>query len=186
MPAKDRHGKTAQDYRSALVAELDAVPDYRRRKPRRFPLLLVWLLVPIALLWLNWPWVQRWLHPASVTKPPLEVAEVQTPAPSPPPSAPAPRQAIAAPQSLDACLKQGNVVDEEVLRCRYGAMPRAQETASAPQGMVSAAYLAQYRAERDLARVRPSSPLSFSDSHLVPKWSGSGSYFGIEGFTSQL
>ncbi|WP_295514285.1 hypothetical protein [uncultured Pseudomonas sp.] len=54
MPAKDRHGKTAQDYRSALITELDAVPDYRRRKPRRSPLLLVWLLVPIALLWLNW------------------------------------------------------------------------------------------------------------------------------------
>ncbi|KTT28044.1 hypothetical protein NS201_21890 [Pseudomonas oryzihabitans] len=54
MPAKDRHGKTAQDYRSALIAELDAVPDYRRRKPRHSPLLLIWLLVPVALLWLNW------------------------------------------------------------------------------------------------------------------------------------
>lgn len=78
MPAKDRHGKTAQDYRSALIAELYAVPDYRRRKPRRSPLLLVWLLVPIALLWLNWPWVQRWLHPASVAEQPFKVAEVDS------------------------------------------------------------------------------------------------------------
>lgn len=177
MPPKDRHGKTAQDYRAALIAELDAVPDYRRRrKAQRSPLLFVWLLVPVALLWLNWPWVQRWLHPALVAEPPFEVAESQTPAPPPVPSAPAPRQAIAVPQPLDACLKQGNVVDEEVLRCRYGAVPRAQEPASAPQGMVSAAYLAQYKAGRELAPAHTSSSPSFTESHVVPKWDGSGSY----------
>lgn len=152
MPPKDRHGKTAQDYRAALIAELDAVPDYRRRrKAQRSPLLFVWLLVPVALLWLNWPGVQRWLHPTPVAEPSVEVAESQIPAPPPVPSAPAPRQAIAAPQPLDACLKQGNVVDEEVLRCRYGAVPRAQEPASAAQGMVSSAYLAKYKTERGLA-----------------------------------
>lgn len=177
MPLKDRHCKTAQDYRAALIAELDAVPDYhRRRKAQRSSLLFVWLLVPVALLWLNWPWVQRWLHPALVAEPPFEVAESQTPAPPPVPSAPAPRQAIAVPQPLDACLKQGNVVDEEVLRCRYGAVPRAQEPASAPQGMVSAAYLAQYKTERELAPVRTSSSSAFSESHWVRKWDGSGSY----------
>jgi len=178
MPAKDHHGKTAQDYRNALIAELDAVPSYRRRKPRRSPLLLIWLLVPLALLWLNWPWVQRWLHPAPVAEPSLDVSEIQ--APTPPPStalpAPEPRQAIAAPRSLDACLKQGNVVDEEVLRCRYGAVPRAQELATAPQGMVSAAYLAQYKADQELAPIRTSSSSSFSESHWVRKWDGSGSY----------
>ncbi|WP_156522330.1 hypothetical protein [Pseudomonas oryzihabitans] len=36
MPPKDRHGKTAQDYRAALIAELDAVPDYCRRKTQPF------------------------------------------------------------------------------------------------------------------------------------------------------
>ncbi|MFT0182603.1 hypothetical protein ACMSIO_19460 [Pseudomonas benzopyrenica] len=178
MPPKDRHGKTAQNYRAALIAELDAVPDYRRRrKAQRSPLLLVWLLVPVALLWLNWPWVQRWLHPAPVAEAPVEVAEFQPPPSPPTPSAAAPRQAIAAPQQpLDACLKQGNVVDEEVLRCRYGAVPRAQESASAPQGMVSAAYLAQYKAGRELAPMSTSSSPSFTESHVVPKWDGSGSY----------
>lgn len=177
MPPKDRHGKTAQDYRAALVAELDAVPDcHRRRKAQRSPLLVVWLLVPVALLWLNWPGVERWLHPAPVVEPSIEVAESQTPAPPPVPSAPAPRQAIAAPQPLDACLKQGNAVDEEVLRCRYGAVRRAQESALAPQGMVSAAYLAQYKAGRELAPVHTSFSPSFSESHWVPKWDGSGSY----------
>lgn len=181
MPPKDRHGKTAQDYRTALIAELDAVPDYRRRrKAQRSPLLFVWLLVPVALLWLNWPWVQRWLHPAPVVEVPVEVAEFQPPpSPPPPPSAAAPRQAIAVPQPLDACLKQGNIVDEEVLRCRYGAVPRAQEPASAPQGMVSAAYLAQYKAGRELAPVRTSSSPSFTESHVVPKWDGSGSYLAV-------
>lgn len=177
MPPKDRHGKTEHDYRSALIAELDAVPDYRRRrKAQRSPLLFVWLLVPVALLWLNWPWVQHWQHPAPVVEAPVEVAEFQPP-PSPPiPSAAAPRQAIAAPQPLDACLKQGNVVDEEVLRCRYGAVPRAQEPASAPQGMVSKAYLTQYKAERELAPVHTSSSSAFSESHWVRKWDGGGSY----------
>lgn len=177
MPPKDRHGKTAQDYRAALIAELDAVPDYhRRRKAQRSPLLFVWLLVPIALLWLNWPGVQRWLHPAPVAEPSVEVAESQTPAPPPVSSAPVPRQVIATSQPLDACLKQGNVVDEDVLRCRYGAVPRAQEPTSAPQGMVSAAYLAQYKAGRELAPVHTSSSPSFSESHWVRKWDGSGSY----------
>lgn len=51
MPPKDRHGKIAQDYRAALIAEPDAVPDYRRRrKAQRSSLLFVWLLVPVALL----------------------------------------------------------------------------------------------------------------------------------------
>lgn len=177
MPPKDRHDKTAQDYRAALIAELDAVPDYhRRRKAQRSPLLFVWLLVPVALLWLNWPWVQHWLHPAPVAEPSVEVAESQTPAHSPVPSAPAPRQAIATPQPLDACIKQGNVVDEEVVRCRYGAVPRAQEPASVSQGMVSAAYLAQYKAGRELAPLHTSSSPSFSESHWVRKWDGSGSY----------
>jgi len=176
MPAKDRHGKTAQDYRSALIAELDVVPEYRRRKPRPSPLLLIWLLVPLALLWLNWPWVQRWVHRAPVAEPSVEVAESQTPAPPPVPAVAAPSQAIVPPQPLDACLKQGNVVDEEVLRCRYGAVPRAQESASAPQGMVSAAYLAQYKAGRELAPVRTSSSPSFTESQVVPKWDGNGSY----------
>ncbi|MDR6679049.1 hypothetical protein [Pseudomonas oryzihabitans] len=151
MPAKDRHGKTAQDYRSALIAELDAVPAYHLRKARRSPLLLIWLLVPAALLWLNWPWVQRWLHPVPVAEPSVEIVEIQTPAPPLVPAAAAPRQAIVAPQPLDVCLKQGNVVDEEVLRCRYGAVAHAQEPALAPQGMVSAAYLAKYKAGRELA-----------------------------------
>lgn len=182
MSPKDRHGKTAQDYRAALIAELDAVPHYRRRrKAQRSPLLFVWLLVPVALLWLNWPWVQRWLHSAPVAEPPFEVAESQTSAPPPVPSAPAPRQAIAVPQPLDACLKKGNVVDEEVLRCRYGAVPRAQEPASAPQGMVSAAYLAQYKAGGELAPVRTAFSPSSTESHVVPKWDGSGSYLATWG-----
>lgn len=177
MPPKDRHGNIAQDYRAALIAELDAVPDYRRhRKAQRSPLLFVWLLVPVALLWLNWPWVQRWLHPTSVAEPSVEVTESQTPAPPPVPSTPTPRQAIATPQPLDACLKQGNVVDEEVLRCRYGAVPRAQEPASAQRGMVSTAYLAQYKARRELAPVHTSSSPSFTESRVVPKWDGNGSY----------
>ncbi|WP_278438862.1 hypothetical protein [Pseudomonas oryzihabitans] len=114
MPSKDSHGKTAQDYRAALIADLDAVPDYRRRrKAQRSPLLFVWLLVPVALLWLNRQWVQRWLHPAFVRGLPPEFIEVQTPAPSPPLSAPVHHETIAASQPLDVCLKQINFVNKE-------------------------------------------------------------------------
>jgi len=71
MPPKDRHGKNAQDYRAALIAELDAVPDYRRRrKAQRSPLLFVWLPVPLpsSVVWLGWLWVWRWPHPNALAE----------------------------------------------------------------------------------------------------------------------
>lgn len=65
------------------------------------------------------------------------------------------------------------------MRCHYGAVPRAQELASAPRGMVSAAYLTQYKAGRELTPVRTSSSFSFSESHWVPKSDGSGSCLAV-------
>lgn len=50
MPAKDRHGKTAQDYRNTLIAEFDNVLDYYFRRKARHPPLL---RLHFALLWLN-------------------------------------------------------------------------------------------------------------------------------------
>lgn len=51
MPPKDRHGKTAQDYRAALIAELDAVPDYRKPQRSNLPVIRP---QPQAQIWLNW------------------------------------------------------------------------------------------------------------------------------------
>ena len=48
------------------------------------------------------------------------------------------------PLPLNDCIKDANVIDESVVRCRYGELPVAQEDPAEqaePQGMVSAAYL---------------------------------------------
>ncbi|WP_323149182.1 hypothetical protein [Pseudomonas oryzihabitans] len=79
MPPKYRHGKTAQDYRAALIEELDAVPGYRRCKSRPSLLLLIWLLVPVALLLLNWLWLQRWLHSVSVAELSFKLSKTHAP-----------------------------------------------------------------------------------------------------------
>lgn len=42
--------------------------------------------------------------------------------------------------------------------------------------MVSAAYLAQYKADRELAPVRNSFSSSFTESQVVTTWDGMGSY----------
>lgn len=54
MPPTDRHGKTAQDYRSALIAELFIVPAYRRHMPRRSSPIAIGLLKTSILLSLDW------------------------------------------------------------------------------------------------------------------------------------
>jgi len=51
------------------------------------------------------------------------------------------------PQALNDCIKPGNVIDESVVACRYGQLPRPNANPNA-QGMVSAEYLAQYEADK--------------------------------------
>ncbi len=57
----------------------------------------------------------------------------------PPPSA----------QPLDECMKNGNVIDENVLNCRFGQVPRPAEREPA-KGMVSSSYMADFKS--DLSR----------------------------------
>lgn len=47
---------------------------------------------------------------------------------------------------LDACMKNGNVIDENVLNCRFGQIPRPAEREQA-KGMVSSSYMANYKSE---------------------------------------
>lgn len=57
------------------------------------------------------------------------------------------------PDTLDQCMGSDKLIDENVVRCRYGELPRSAPQAAKPQGMVSDEYLAQYRSERqDTAR----------------------------------
>ncbi len=50
---------------------------------------------------------------------------------------------------LDACIKNGNVIDENVLNCRFGQVPRPSEREPA-KGMVSSSYMANFKS--DIAR----------------------------------
>lgn len=49
-------------------------------------------------------------------------------------------------QPLDECMKNGNVIDENVLNCRFGQVPKATEREPA-KGMVSANYMANFKSE---------------------------------------
>jgi hypothetical protein len=65
-------------------------------------------------------------------------------------------------QPLDECLKNGNVIDERVLNCRFGQVPRASDPQPA-KGMVSAGYMADFKS--DLARAnteRPGKPFTLA------------------------
>jgi hypothetical protein len=58
-------------------------------------------------------------------------------------------------QPLDECMKNGNVIDENVLNCRFGQVPRAAEREPA-KGMVSSSYMANYKS--DTARTHTERP----------------------------
>lgn len=69
------------------------------------------------------------------------------------------------------------VVDEQVLRCRFGAVPRPQTEAEQSHGMVSAAYMANYVAERNIRPHMGSSDRQVgSESHWISGWDGNGRY----------
>lgn len=48
-------------------------------------------------------------------------------------------------KALDDCLKDGNVIDRDVINCRFGEGQPTDYNAPRPQGMVSDSYLAHYK-----------------------------------------
>jgi hypothetical protein len=181
MPQRNRHEKSAEDYRESLITAQDSISLPRCRAKRSNPALWVWLMVPVAALWLNWSQV------ATYFKPVLTIAKLPTlavhPAPAPMPTLPAsPVQAAtpetrAQPQPLSDCLAGGTVVDEQVLRCRFGAVPRPRTEAEPGRGMVSATYMAKYQAERNAPHATSSGGRQVgAESHWIRGWDGNGSY----------
>ncbi len=60
----------------------------------------------------------------------------------------APRLATAQPAAsrpLDDCMKEGNVIDRDVINCRFGDAQPTDYKAPRPQGMVSDSYMAEYK-----------------------------------------
>ena len=84
---------------------------------------------------------------------------------------------IAMPKPLADCIETANLIDENVIACRYGTLPRDQRPAPS-SGMVSAQYLAQYKADqanRSSAPTRSSASREV-DQVWIERWDGGGSY----------
>jgi hypothetical protein len=115
------------------------------------------------------------LQSAELSVPPSVVESAQVPVSEEPISLPS-IDLNTQPKGLDECLKPGNVIDESVVRCRYGE--RQKPMAKPPgQGMVSAEYLNNYKSQKanSVAPQRVSKRVE-NDSHWVDKWSGGGRY----------
>lgn len=107
---------------------------------------------------------------------PLAAVPVQ-PAVVPAPAVTTP-ESRGGPHSLEECLAGGTLIDEAVIRCRNGGrLPRPSAERSAAQGMVSAEYLARFKAERAQQRQPSRVPSGVNvESHSIKQWSGGGAY----------
>ncbi|MCF7531428.1 hypothetical protein [Pseudomonas petrae] len=126
--------------------------------------LLMAALVGCAYLFLH----ER--RPEQTAPAPSRDVEV-TPTPVDPPR-PAMQARAAVPQPLADCIKDGNMIDETVVRCRFGQHPQPRDNPQA-QGMVSTAYMAQFKAGQQRAD-RPHE--QFSETRLVQQWDGKAWY----------
>jgi len=148
-----------------------------RVQQRAHPGWLLWLLVPAIAVGMNWARIVAYFEPPRV-EPPAEVVE-QYESPvveSAPVSAPVVRAvAPAAPKTLHECMGADNVVNDQVLRCRYGDRPQPMREERAVQGMVSAQYLAEYKAGQGARPVRRAVSGGF-ESHQILGWDRKGSY----------
>lgn len=115
--------------------------------------------------------VAQMFHPAKpatavvvVTAPPIEASD-EAALTTPPPEirtseqvvyiAPRPATQPATSKRLDDCLKEGNVIDRDVINCRFGDPQPTDYNAPRPQGMVSDRYMAQYRSSATRPKSEP-------------------------------
>lgn len=180
MPLRDRNGKSSEEYRKSLITALDSISPRRRAKQRN-PVVWVWLLVPIAVLWLNWPPPGAHFRqvPASPALPAVPVRPAGLPTQSALVTAiPVdPPQVHLHPQPLSDCMSGGTFVNEQVLRCHFGEVPRARQQTEPSHGMVSPDYLAQYEVEKGARSVSDAGSRRIgSESHWISGWDGSGLY----------
>lgn len=131
-----------------------------------FSSLLICLALLIAIIFL----VAQMFHtpkPAVTVIPPPPIAEVVN-EPDPEPVAQvrnveqvvyiAPKADVSQPAAarpLDTCLKDGNVIDRDVINCRFGEAQANDAHAARPQGMVSDRYMANYKATAAKPKAEP-------------------------------
>jgi hypothetical protein len=93
---------------------------------------------------------------------------------APPTAAQAQPQPVSV-QPLDNCIKDGNVIDESVLNCRFGQAPRPAST-EPPKGMVSDRYMADFKsAASRKEEQRPSKAYTIA-TMSIREWDGSDRY----------
>ncbi|KPW39116.1 hypothetical protein ALP45_01030 [Pseudomonas coronafaciens pv. atropurpurea] len=68
-------------------------------------------------------------------------------------------------QPLDDCMKNGNVIDEAVANCRFGQLPRPAQAEPA-KGMVSAGYMADFKADASRNSTRSSRPYNVATASI--------------------
>jgi hypothetical protein len=149
-----------------------------RVQQRAHPGWWLWLFVPVLAVGLNWSRITAYLEPALPVPTPQLTEPVDRPAfePAPPPVA---REVVpAAPKTLQECMGAGNVITDQVLRCRYGDRPRPAREEREAQGMVSAEYMAQYKAGQEERPVRRAVSVGV-ESHQILGWDGKKSYRAV-------
>ncbi|MGI4837273.1 MAG: hypothetical protein ACRYF9_06610 [Janthinobacterium lividum] len=81
----------------------------------------------------------------------------------------------AKPQPLDDCLKNGTAINDEVAKCRFGAVPKPDPAPTSAQGMVSARYMAQYKADQVRPVTRQGKPYQVATVE-IREWKGRNRY----------
>jgi len=82
--------------------------------------------------------------------------------------------ALIAPKSLADCIKPDNIIDEAVATCRYGQFPHASNDPAA-QGMVTASYMARYKADQQPARTKRITAYNI-ETATIWQWDGKRTY----------
>lgn len=76
---------------------------------------------------------------------------------------------------LSDCIKPGNLIDEAVATCHYGQYPRVMAQTNG-QGMVSAQYMAGFKADRPVAHENRAE-LASVEQATIWQWDGKRTYF---------
>lgn len=102
----------------------------------------------------------------------LRLASYAAPAPAARPQVQAPAASV---QPLDNCIKDGNVIDESVLNCRFGQVPRPALTEPA-KGMVSNRYMADFKSGAGRKEEPRASKAYTLATMSIREWDGSDRY----------
>lgn len=155
----------------SLSADDDDRPQgVRRRSPASSNLYLNVFIVTALLACGGYLALNHWQPDHTQLRP--RISEPALPLPPPQLATPALQPHASIAQPLSDCIKDGNLIDESVVRCRFGQHPQPRVDPDA-QGLVSTAYMAQFKAGQQRAIKRKEQSM---ENQLIPQWDGNGLY----------